>query len=65
MAYTINMHILCTKFNSTSLVVKVKKYFIVQLFLLYSHPFYVVIKSKQRYIGRYTGTYNKSIGIEK
>lgn len=56
------MHILCTQFQSTSYSCKSLQIVNSTTFFLYSHPFYVVIKSKQRYIGSY---YNKRIAIEK
>lgn len=56
------MHILCTKFNSTSYSCKSLKIVNSSTFLLYSHLFNVVIKSKQKYIGSY---FNKTIAIEK
>lgn len=56
------MHILCTKFNSTSYSCKSLKIVNSSTFFLYSHPFNIVIKSKQRYKGSY---YNKPIAIEK
>lgn len=56
------MHILCTKFNITSYSCKSLKIINSTTFFFYSHPFYVVIKSKQRCIGSY---YNKPIAIEK